>query len=471
MDLLPQDLFHYSEIHRVLICTSCRYAVQPTAITRHLKDIHHLPSDKRQSFVTYWKNLPLKNPDEVEPPFPQDFPVSYLPLEKGWQCNSPGCYYLCASKKRMETHWPAEHGRKGNPSRDWSPTLLQTFFRGNMVKYFTRDSRSLLAAVHVVHVKSQHTIVKDLGDSDNLQFKRKRIGDIQTKYNLDSIDSWILEYYWTSAYISLGNDHETEYIWSKVVPDLAYSHSFLLHGLLACTAQCMTHMNFPQQREELLLRACSHQNYALPAFRKAIDNPKKDSLLLVENDVDCSNGDSIVPPWLFFLRDGCVMLCDVWDTIEKGPVARLAAAWELEMYKGNRPLPYWSHFKNVAREASIWSKEEGRIYGDAALLLAKSFATMEYDQTDIFFNTWKILGSWPMRVESEFMTLLYRRHPGALILLGHYCIILRYMEGYWYFQGGAAKLMLSIMNVLEESWHKFIREPVDLILGTGFLHE
>lgn len=483
------ELFHYSEAHQVLICTSCRYAVQPTAIIRHLKDIHHLSSDKRRPLAKYKDTLRLKNPEEVYPPFPQDFPVPFLPVEKGWQCQAAGCDYLCISKKRMETHWPAEHGRKGLPSRDWSSTSVQTFFRGNMLKYFSKDSRSRIATVQITPAERLEHMVSNTRDEMISPSELQYVSKIQQKYCLDSVDCWILNQYLASTYKSFTNDEETEHIWKDIVPDLAYSNRFLLHGLLACTAQYMIHMNFPQ-RQELILRACSHQDHALPAFREAIDNPtndncdaimtfsyllvvytfatssanSSDSLLFVANSASCSNHHSIVPLWLVFLRDGCAMLCDVWDLIEDGPLATLTTAWESDIYDGN-DLPYWMHFSSIAQEGLSWSKDEVRIYGDASLLLARCFVTMEQQQNDSWATTWKILGLWPMRVESEFMTLLYNRHPGALVLLAYYCIILKRMERYWYFEGGAAKLMLSILSVLEKSWHRFIREPLGLILG------
>lgn len=486
------DLFHYLEAHQVLICISCRYAVQPTAIIRHLKDIHHLSSNKRRQLVKYKDTLRLKNPEDVHPPFPQDFPVPYLPIEKGWQCQFAGCDYLCVSKKRMETHWPAEHGRKGVSTRDWSSTSVQTFFRGNMLKYFSKDSRSRIATVQITPTKRLEPIVSNTRDETISPSELQFISKIQQKYSLDSVDCWILTQYLVSSYKSFTNDEETEHIWKDIVPDLAYSNKFLLHGLLACTAQYMIHMNYPQ-RQELILRACSHQDRALPAFREAIDNPtnnncdaimtfsyllvvytfatssanSSDSLLFVANSVKHSEGDPIVPLWLVFLRDGCAMLCDVWDLLENGPLAALTTAWESEIYGGN-DLPYWTHFSNVASRRNFWSNDEVRIYGDASLLLARCFATMDRQQNDSWATTWKILGLWPMRVESEFMTLLYNRHPGGLVLLAYYCIILKSMERYWYYEGGAAKLMLTILSVLEESWHDFIREPIGLVLGKAY---
>lgn len=476
----------------MLICTSCRYAVQPNAVARHLKDIHHLSSEKRRSFITYKDKFHLKNPEEVHPPFPQDFPVPFLPVEKGWQCQSPGCDYLCVSKKRMETHWPAEHGRKGSASRDWRSTSIQTFFRGNMLKYFSKDSRSRLA-VQINPSKSLESMVSTTQGEKMAQSELQYINKFQQKYSLDDMDCWILNQYLASTYKSLTNDNETKRIWEDIVPGLAYSSKFLLHGLLACTAQHMIHMNFPQ-RQELGVRACLHQDYALPAFREAIHNPTNDNcdaimifayllvvhtfstssatssdpLIFVADSANCSDELSVVPLWLYFLRDGCAMLCDVWDLLENGPLAALTAAWESDIYDGD-DLPYWTHFSNIALGASSWTIDEVRTYDEASLLLARCFATMNRRTNDSLVTTWQILGLWPMRVEPEFMTLLYNHHPGALILLAYYCIILKEMEHYWYFQEGARKLMLSILSVLEERWHPCIREPVSLILGKEFV--
>jgi hypothetical protein len=68
---------------------------------------------------------------------PREFPVPLLPVERGLQCKSEDCAYLCVTKKRMEHHWRSVHGRQGLAACDWQTAPLQTFFKGNLLRYFT----------------------------------------------------------------------------------------------------------------------------------------------------------------------------------------------------------------------------------------------------------------------------------------------------------------------------------------------
>ena len=99
-DVAPSELFHYG----VMICTTCRYAVQPGAIRRHLKDIHYLYHEKRYPYMVYTQGLKLKRPEDVQTPPAADFPIPQLPVEKGWRCMVKGCNSMCASTKRMKNH-------------------------------------------------------------------------------------------------------------------------------------------------------------------------------------------------------------------------------------------------------------------------------------------------------------------------------------------------------------------------------
>ena len=73
-----------------------------------------------------------------------------LPVHDGFVCESEGCGHLCMSVKRMRTHWLDVHGRSGLALLDWQPAKLQTFFRGNLLRYFTapksRPTEGLKAA-------------------------------------------------------------------------------------------------------------------------------------------------------------------------------------------------------------------------------------------------------------------------------------------------------------------------------------
>ncbi|KAJ5166845.1 uncharacterized protein N7482_005626 [Penicillium canariense] len=373
----------------------------------------------------------------------------------------------------MENHWSTKHGCKGEPSRDWSAALLQTFFRGNMLRYFTGIAQN-----------------KDLSHpSDPILAESPHIQDIGEKYNLDGLDLRILKHYFSSSYKTFVTSDHTEQIWLSVVPDLAYNQQFLLSGILACTALHMAHLD-PTQHQHLTIRACSHQDSALPLFRYAIDHPTEEncdaimafsyllivysfatdientnnSFYIIENAGSISTGPKVVlPQWLHFIRAGCSMLCNVWDRIETGPVSALAAAWETEEDISDSDLPHLDYFLSIVPKDGSWSEESIAIYQEAATALAESFAYLERAKMKSEINTWSILGGWPVRVKTEYVTLLSERHPGALILLAYYCVLSKEMEKFWYFEGRSARLISCVSKVLDKTWHRCIQEAVNIV--------
>lgn len=134
---LPEELLRYLSPYRVVVCTSCRYAIQPKAIARHLKEIHRIQRSDRRFFMQYVNKFELAEHELVMQYIPGEFPVPLLPVQSGLQCRSEDCAYLCMTEKRMRHHWLSVHGRQGLAACDWQTAPLQTFFKGNLLRYFT----------------------------------------------------------------------------------------------------------------------------------------------------------------------------------------------------------------------------------------------------------------------------------------------------------------------------------------------
>jgi hypothetical protein len=134
-DLHPTELLNYLPEYGVVVCTRCKYAIQPNAIPRHLKDIHRIHRSRRRPFMKYISTLDLKPPEDVISFTLVEFPVLGLPIHDGLSCTT--CHHLCISEKRMKHHMISVHSQIGQKTIDWLPTPLQTFFRGNLMRYFT----------------------------------------------------------------------------------------------------------------------------------------------------------------------------------------------------------------------------------------------------------------------------------------------------------------------------------------------
>lgn len=186
------------------------------------------------------------------------FPVPLLSIQDGLKCESEGCGHLCASEKRMKSHWLLVHRRPGQEVLDWQPAPLQTFYRGNLLRYFTgRGSPVNEIQQYGAKVKgsaSEHQHSSILNDSDTFLFR----------------------HYITMTSISIAHDGESETLWQVTVPQLAYRHRFLIHGILACSALHLAYKN-PAEQWEYLIKASSHQDIAMPLFRSAIDDVDEDN--------------------------------------------------------------------------------------------------------------------------------------------------------------------------------------------------
>ncbi|KAL2812784.1 hypothetical protein BDW59DRAFT_36664 [Aspergillus cavernicola] len=483
-DPAPSELLKYLPQHEVVVCTTCHYAVQPQAISRHLKEIHRVLRSRRRKFDLYVAGLCLRQPHEVIPPTQaHQFPVPCIPVESGIRCQAPGCGHLCISTKRMQAHWRTDHGCKANPAHDWRPAPLQTFFRGNLLRYFSCPETP-------VGLQTRCSLLQPL-DADNAA---------------------ILDHYFQHTYQTFVTSTETEHIWRRVVPNLASQHDFLLHGLLACTAlhQAYLHRHNPARVEEYVLRACALQEIALPGFRTAIETPSKEncdailsfayllvvysfastccyspaspadipeattSLFLIENgtgEKSTIQPKTILPNWLYLLRGGCSMICDEWESIREGPVRALSDAWDIDLETSDeRDTDLLARLLAVipttgsTDDDEYWSETITAIYTRAAIQLSRSFAYLHRTQRSPI-TTWDVLRVWPMEVSMEYMNLLHQEHPGALILLAHYCILLKYMEGYWYFDTKAKLLICTIQKMLGARWGGFIQGALDTVLG------
>lgn len=157
------------------------------------------------------------------------------------------------------------------------------------------------------------------------------------------------------------------------------------------------------------------------------------------------------------------MVCSVWDQIESGPVKELDSQWEIPVEISEEgKLPLTDYFLSVIpsqKSQHAWPPEVCRLYSDTAVELGRAFACTRMMGEKL--TTWDALRIWPILISVEFMKLLGNWHPGALILLAHYCILLKKMEAHWYFAGRAAKLPPTIVHRLDLRWHCYIKWPLE----------
>ena len=68
---------------------------------------------------------------------------------------------------------------------------------------------------------------------------------------------------------------------------------------------------------------------------------------------------------------------------------------------------------------------------------------------------------WPGTVSQEFVELMYERKPEALIILAHYCVLLKKMNGCWYMEGLGENLLSAISEALSLDWRPWIEWAIE----------
>lgn len=475
----PEDLLHPLPAYRVVICKPCRYAVHPGAIPRHLKDIHRILRARRRPFIDYASQLDLAAPENVILPQPEDPPVSILPIEKGLACSVEGCKHLCVTEKRMQKHWLACHPGQPVAASSWHKVHLQTFFRGNLLQYFLvspfQDSKQKQA--------NQQSLGKR-GDDALLYTKQPQAYGQSIDYRFiqeKGTEKYLLEHFINSTSLTFGNIIEITRLWQTVIPELARESGFLMNGILACSALHLTHIN-PENDEEFYLMASTFWDRAIPPFRHAVANVDRNNcqailafcnllvihVFVTKNDLELfvtgQSGQQSLPFWLHFMRTGCSMLHDVWDVIEHGPLSILASIWDIHLFPlANQPTNdafLEQIYAIIPQDGSVdaWTIEERRIYKEAAMKTMKAFSVCD-DITFVPLSLCKAIHIWPMQLSDDFLLMLTNRHPGALILLAYYAVLLHRLRDEWFIGARAQSLLYTIHTALDDRWRTALVWP------------
>jgi hypothetical protein len=126
--------------YQVLICLRCRYAIRPGAVARHLKEIHYLHRSARQAFVDYAPEFELTQLNDVVLPHEDQFQCLYCRSKMESPAALRAALILC-HHQAYEQHWRlVHHISASDESSFWKPVPLQTFFRGNALRYFTNPA-------------------------------------------------------------------------------------------------------------------------------------------------------------------------------------------------------------------------------------------------------------------------------------------------------------------------------------------
>jgi hypothetical protein len=307
----------------------------------------------------------------------------------------------------------------------------------------------------------------------------------------DFSDIALFNHFRQSTYHDLGSGEASRTIWQTSIPELSNDHDFLRHGILACSALHLAHLQ-PDNRRRYQMSAACHQARALPQFRAAVANLTRENcnailafsqLLIVhcfaseqaDEDLMLVKGkqDSGLPDWLQVIRGSCAMFSAVWSYMQTGILSSLIEEGMQEeealsiipenpahaaRLRTLLALPFFGKSPLVPL-ANAESDVKLTWYSSALLSLCRAFVRATAAKEKGIFTMWTAVNIWPARISMEYLDLLAAREPAALVLLAHYCVLLEPLEQAWYMSGFRKRLLSRIYWQLEEEWRVWLEWP------------
>lgn len=237
------NLLAYNQAHQIIICLSCQYAIQKSALPSHLLR-HKIYRQEKARLLNSISFLSLLEPDFVPLPLPNSKPIDGLAVIDGWSCVKEGCGNLCASEKRMRWHCCEVHGSKDLEGEGWKRRCkLQTFFRGTKIRYFEVTADVASEGLGLEKTSEEEGTVDrdesamDGGDTEMLNEPELSLPRISIPLSkaLDLETLTYFHHFITSTSHTLPTPSTPSNNWQAIIP-LALQHQNLMFGILAISS-------------------------------------------------------------------------------------------------------------------------------------------------------------------------------------------------------------------------------------------
>lgn len=291
-------------------------------------------------------------------------------------------------------------------------------------------------------------------------------------------DLELMHHYTTQTYQTLSSNNEHGHIWQNSIPKEALHHPFLMHGLLSLAALHLVESSDHESMSRLKYSelATMHQDLAIASFRPALNNitPANCNAVFAfailiaalaftfSRTVRTTDSGGAVEEVLqnFFLFRGVEgVLKASYEYIEKGILGPLIRKPEQSLSTKSIHHEIGNALDRLHRcnsdKSALISTDEKDAYDHAIHELRISFE----EQTSTFWTVFR----WPVVLSDAYLVFLKHRKPMALVVLAHYCVLLRRLELFWWSKGWSRHLFTAIDRSIENDWRSLIQWPMQII--------
>uniref|UniRef100_L2FLM2 C6 zinc finger domain-containing protein n=1 Tax=Colletotrichum fructicola (strain Nara gc5) TaxID=1213859 RepID=L2FLM2_COLFN len=273
----------------------------------------------------------------------------------------------------------------------------------------------------------------------------------------------LMHHYSTVTCNALPSDACTEELWKTAIPEMACSHKFLMHGLLAVAALHYAHVH-PAERRKWDLISVHHQNLALRFFAARL------------NDIDKSNCEA------YFFLASLIFIVSVYSVAHSETVGRavgLGDEWRqsggpLDMLLRSPEIPpgmmnAGSAFQRRLDAVTALAREVPASFHDVineqsvcvlaleSLRRSHQIVSAAGDGDAMPGGVW----GWCVTLPALFIEMIGSGHATALVILAHFAALSRMCERRddWACSGWSMGVMLMVDEVIDDEWRPWIEWP------------
>ncbi|KAF6811572.1 C6 zinc finger domain-containing protein [Colletotrichum musicola] len=300
----------------------------------------------------------------------------------------------------------------------------------------------------------------------------------------------LMHHYSTITCNVLPQDPCTEELWKTAIPELACSHKFLMHGLLALSALHYAHVH-PEERRRWDIISVHHQNLALRFFATRL------------GDIDKSNCEA------YFFLATLIFIASIYSVSHARPLARPVPVGLADVAQSFRflhgvkgildfqPLDEWrqrggpldvllrsprlrpgaldpdSPFQRRLDAVTALARRVPAAFDELineqsvcvlALESLRRCHQMVRSEDDEQHQPGAVWG-WSVTLPALFVDMIGAAHPAALVILAHYAALGRPCErGDWACRGWNRSVMLMVDDAIDDEWRHWIRWPMKSIM-------
>lgn len=300
----------------------------------------------------------------------------------------------------------------------------------------------------------------------------------------------------TTANTLHAGDHRERGLWCEGVPRLGFQHPCVLAFLLSLSSYHMArlkplearryldlaeqHLGTALQTATILLGHINHENSPaayiisiLICFIGFAKGPSPGNLLLISEDQQV--------PYLNLLRGVRLVISSVgWTSIFSGVLAEYypKPSVETEMLPLDPTLlepgieDWRASLNDVLDLITVFTEDSiAEAYRHEVRVLMgcceKTFGKGQ-NATLGAVGKMEVIMMWIYQVGDVYVEGLTRKDPISMLILGHFCVLLRTVERYWFTQGWASHIMNEILAISERS-RKWLTWPLAYLSGQSAL--